>query len=302
MALGSTGPERALRISHHVEASLPVMSEAMRKIGRVLLEDPTAPLRLSITELAQRAGTSPATVTRFCRSLGYEGYVQFRVAVATDVGRTPSRVEIGRAFQSDDEPSDVLRTLLSGHVRSLDATAEMIDVDVCVRVARALVQCRQLDLYGSGGSAIIAAEMQHRLFRIGVNTHNWADVHMGLASASMLGPSDVAIAISNSGNTAETVEMLARAKVSGALAVAITNRSGSPLEQTADLCLTAAVPDRFLHPADISAHHSQLFVLDFLYMLVIQQDYAGALGKLEVSAAAVAEHHKSPLGNQEAIA
>ncbi|MFV0254068.1 MAG: MurR/RpiR family transcriptional regulator [Beutenbergiaceae bacterium] len=308
MATGLAAPDPVLRISHQVEASLPMMSGAMRKIARVLLEDPTAPLRLSITELAQRAGTSPATITRFCRRLGFDGYVQFRVAVATDVGRSPKRVEIGRAFRPDDEPSDLLRNLLSGQVRSLEATTELLNLEVCTRVARALVQCRQLDLYGSGGSGIIASEIQHRFFRIGINAHSWADAHLGLASAAILGPSDVALGISHSGTTSETAEMLAKAKSSGALTVAITNNPASPLAQVADLCLVAAVPERFLHPSDIIAHHAQLFVLDFLYMLVISQDYSGALGKLEVSAGAVADHHHpfvidpNPEPSQEATA
>lgn len=304
--VGPTVLDGASGISHQVEASLPLMSKAMRKIAEVVRADAPAVLRMSITELADRAGTSPATVTRFCRLLGYQGYVQFRVAVATDVGRTPRRVEIGRAFHPDDAPEAVLRTLLTGHVQSLQATSELVDVEACLRVARALGQCRQVDLYGAGGSALVAAEMEHRFYRIGVNARTWADVHTGLASASMLGPSDVAIAITNSGTTLETIEMLACARRSGALAVAVTNQPSSPIRDVADVSLIAAVPGRFLHPADLSPKHAQLFVLDFLYMLVIQQDYTGAVEKLDISAAAVSRHRANdptdPTTHQEAIA
>ncbi|GAB2976911.1 MurR/RpiR family transcriptional regulator [Actinotalea caeni] len=304
MIAGSTEMGTTLQVSQQVEAALSGMSEAMRKIGQVLLSDPTAPLRMSITELADRAGASPATVTRFCRMLGYDGYVQFRVAVATDVGRAPTRIEIGTAFHPTDEPRDVLRTLLSGHVSSLQTTAANVDLEACARVAHAIAHCGQVDLYGAGGSAAVAAEMEHRFYRIGVNTHAWADPHTGLASASMLGPSDVAIGISNSGATSETVEMLARARQSGALAVAVTSRRGTPLEGVADECLIATVPNQYLHPADLSTKHAQLLVLDFIYMLVIQEDYAGAVAKLDVSAAAVAGHRVTDADTttQEAIA
>ncbi|WP_241681083.1 MurR/RpiR family transcriptional regulator [Pseudactinotalea terrae] len=304
MIAGSTEIGTALQVSQQVESALPQMSEAMRKIGRVLLSDPTAPLRMSITELAHRAGTSPATVTRFCRMLGFDGYIQFRVAVATDVGRTPTRVEIGTAFQPSDEPRDVLRTLLSGHVSSLQSTAGGIDLEASGRIAHAIAHCGQVDLYGTGGSAVVAQEMEHRFFRIGVNTHAWADVHTGLASASMLGSSDVAVGISNSGETVETIEMLSRARDCGALTVAITSRRHTPLEAVADECLLAAVPNQYQHPADLSTKHAQLLVLDFIYILVMQEDYAGAVAKLDVSAAAVAAHRAVPNGKhpQEAIA
>lgn len=293
--------DEVVRTARLVQASLPTMPGAMRKIGEVVLEDPTAPMRLSITELAQRAGTSPATVTRFCRYLGYDGYIQFRVAAAADVGRAPQRIEIGRAFGADDNPGEVLRTLLSGQVRSLEATAQVLDPAQCVTIARALVQCRQLDLYGTGGSGIVAKEVQHRYFRIGINAHVWSDVHLGLASAAMRGPADVAIGISHSGTTTETIDMVKRARAHGAMTVAVTGDARSPLATVAQYSLAAAVPDRFLHPSDIIAHHAQLFVLDFLYLLVIAQDYSGAVGKLEVSAAAVADrHHIHPPQSQEA--
>lgn len=303
MLAGPTEIGTTLQVSQQVESALPQMSETMRKIARVLLSDPTAPLRMSITELAHRAGTSAATVTRFCRILGYDGYVQFRVAVATDVGRAPTRVEIGTAFHPTDDARDVLRTLLSGHVSSLQSTAGGIDLEASTRIAHAIAHCRQVDLYGTGGSAVVAQEMEHRFFRIGVNTHAWADVHTGLASASMLGSSDVAIGISNSGETVETIEMLARAREGGALTVAITSRRNTPLEAVADECLLAAVPNQYLHPADLSTKHAQLLVLDFIYILVMQEDYAGAVAKLDVSAAAVATHrvdHQNAA--QEAIA
>jgi DNA-binding MurR/RpiR family transcriptional regulator len=304
MIAGSTEVGTALLVSQQVETALPRMSDVMRKIARLLLADPTAPLRMSITELAHRAGTSPATVTRFCRVLGYDGYVQFRVAVATDVGRSPTRVEIGTAFHPTDEPRDVLRTLLSGHVSSLQSTAANVDLEASARIAHAIAHCRQVDLYGTGGSAVVAEEMEHRFYRIGVNIHAWADVHTGLASASMLGPSDVAIGISNSGETVETIEMLARAREVGAVAVAITSRRNTPLEAVADECLLASVPHQYLHPADLSTKHSQLLVLDFIYMLVMQEDYAGAVAKLDISATAVAGHRTTDSipSHQEAIA
>ena len=124
----AAGPGVGMRI----QSRLPQMSQAMAKIASLLLESPDAPLRLSITELAESAGTSPATVTRFCRTIGFSGYVPRRVAVASDVGRERAREtwseDIGRAFGPDDSPTQVMSTLLSAHTRSLHETAELIDL------------------------------------------------------------------------------------------------------------------------------------------------------------------------------
>src|SRR5699024_11634148 len=91
-------------------------------------------------------------------------------------------------------------------------------------------------------------------------------------SASILPTGSVGIGISHSGQTEETIEMISRAKAAGAFTVAITSKQNSALAQVAHEYLLASVPDRYLHPADLSAKHSQLFVLDLLYLLVRSEE------------------------------
>lgn len=290
--------EGALRVTERIHANLPLMSSAMVKIADLLLDDPSAPLEMSITELADRAGTSAATVTRFCRQLGYPGYVQFRVGVATDSGHGEAddsrwRAAMGRTLDPSDTAEDVSRTLLNAHIRSLRATTSVLDLQVSARVAEQMATGTHVDIYGTGGSAAMAEEMMTRLYRIGVNAHAWGDVHAGLASASILPAASVAIGISHSGRTKETIEMLARAKSSGAATVAITSQSTSPLAQAADDVLLASVPDRYLHPADLSAKHAQLFVLDLLYLLVAQHDFTHTIARIAATDAAVSGHRRA---------
>ena len=94
-----SGPERPAAptlegygASSRIRTALPQMPEGMAKVGTLLLEDPSLPLRLSITDLAERAHTSPATVTRFCRAIGYTGYPALRVEQRPSrAARAPTR-------------------------------------------------------------------------------------------------------------------------------------------------------------------------------------------------------------------
>ena len=194
------------------------MPPTMAKIAAVLIDDPKAPLNLSITELAERAGTSAASVTRFCRMIGYAGYAPLRVGIAEDVGGGAKAAwigEIGRSFGPDDPPDEIRKALLNTHVLSLQTTAGLLDMSTAIRVAKAIVKARQLDVYGVGGSALTALETEARLYRIGINVHTWAEVHNGLTSAAILDPKCVAIGISNTGRTEETIQMLTVAKEIG---------------------------------------------------------------------------------------
>lgn len=276
------------------------MPPTMAKIAAVLIDDPKAPLNLSITELAERAGTSAASVTRFCRMIGYAGYAPLRVGIAEDVGGGAKAAwigEIGRSFGPDDPPDEIRKALLNTHVLSLQTTAGLLDMSTAIRVAKAIVKARQLDVYGVGGSALTALETEARLYRIGINVHTWAEVHNGLTSAAILDPKCVAIGISNTGRTDETIQMLTVAKASGAHTVAITGNPDSPLARLADDVLIAASPDGYLQPADLSARHCQLFVVDLLYLLVAQSNFDRTTRFLAASGAAVAPRRRPARGN-----
>lgn len=307
VARGDSAPRTAVApagIGMRIQSRLPRMSQAMAKIAKLLLDSPDAPLRLSITELAEAAGASPATVTRFCRTIGFSGYAPFRVAVASDVGRELARErwseDIGRAFGPDDSSTEVMSTLLAAHTRSLRETAEFIDLERIKHIAGRVATCAHVDLYGIGGSATMAEEMQSRLYRIGINSHFWPEVHSGLTSAALQDEHCVAIAISNTGRTEETIQMLERAKSAGALTVAVTNSPESPLAQLADEHIVTLANEQFLQPDDLSAKHSQLFVLDLLYLLVAQQNFGRTTTMLSVSAQAVSPHRRPLRGRRTA--
>lgn len=286
----------AAGVVNRIQAKLPDMPAAMAKIGSFLLQHPQAPLELSIMELAEQTKTSPATVTRFCRLLGYAGYVPFRVSIASDMGRSDAReswkADIGRAFGPDDSPRDVLSTLVNAHTRSLEETAAVMDLALMNKIARRIAMSSHVDIYGIGGSAVMAKELQSRLYRIGINAHHWSEVHDGLTSAAIQDVNSVAIGISNTGRTEETLQMLREAGEAGALTIALSNNPGSPLAESADEAIITSVHEQFLQPDDLSAKHVQLLVLDLIYLLVAQVNFAQTTSKLAASAMAVSPHRR----------
>src|ERR1044071_8878607 len=73
-----------------VRTLLPEFTGALQRVAEQVLTDPAAASRATIVELAERSGTSPATVTRFCRALGFDGYADLRIGIAAEAGRGPS--------------------------------------------------------------------------------------------------------------------------------------------------------------------------------------------------------------------
>src|SRR5690242_5134438 len=100
------------RLLARVKAGLPEFSGALQRVAEWILTDPDGAARSTIVELAERSQTSPATVTRFCRALGFDGYAELRLAIAGETGRAARAsgwmVDIGREILPADPLDRVL--------------------------------------------------------------------------------------------------------------------------------------------------------------------------------------------------
>jgi DNA-binding MurR/RpiR family transcriptional regulator len=277
-----------------VRARLPEFTGALRRVADEVLTDPAGAARATIVELAERSGTSPATVTRFCRALGFDGYADLRLGIAGETGLAARAagwtVDIGREIQPDDPLDRVLQQILAADTRALAETAALLDLQAVERAADAVAGSSRVDIYGIGGSALVGAELQLCLHRIGLAAWAWTDVHNGLASAALLRPGDVAVGVSHSGQTRESIEMLAEAGSRGATTIALTSFPRSPLAEVADIVLVHAMQETTFRTDALSGRHPQLVVLDLMYIAVAQRTYDRSHAAFQATARAVGGH------------
>jgi DNA-binding MurR/RpiR family transcriptional regulator len=276
-----------------VRARLPEFTGALKRVAEQVLTDPAGAARATIVELAERSGTSPATVTRFCRALGFEGYADLRLGIAAETGRARAAgwtVDIGREIEPGDPLEKVLEQIMAADTRAMHDTAALLDLSEVERAADAIAGATRVNIFGASGSALVGEEMQFSLHRIGVAAWAWTDVHNGLASAALLRAGDVALGVSHSGQTRETIEMLAEAGSHGATTVALTSFPRSPLAELADIVLLTATQATTFRPDALSARHPQLVVLDLLYIAVAQRTHDRAHAAFQRTAQAVDGH------------
>jgi DNA-binding MurR/RpiR family transcriptional regulator len=280
-----------------LRSRLPEFTGALQRVAEQVLVDPAGAARASIVELAERSGTSPATVTRFCRALGFEGYADLRLSIAGDTGRAAQAagwsVDIGREIQPTDPLDRVLQQIMAADTHAMHDTAALLDLREIERAADAIAAASRVDIYGTSGSALVGAEMQFCLHRIGVPAWSWVDIHNGLASSALLGSGDVALGISHSGQTRETIEMIAEAGSHGVTTIALTSYPRSPLAEVASVVLLTATQATTFRPDALSARHPQLVVLDLLYIAVAQRLPDRVHTAFQVTAQAVQPHRRS---------
>lgn len=280
-------------LSARIQARLPQLRGALRKLALQVLDDPGAVARSTITELAEASGTSPGTVQRFCRTLGLDGYSELRLGIASEIGRVTRAgwdVTIGTEIGPADGVEHVQQTIFAADLWAMRQTISQLDPHALERAIDAVAAARHINLYGIGNSAIMARQLFERLHGIGRPAWAWSEVHSGLASATLMQPADVAIAISYTGGTREMVEMLAEAAGRRATTIALTNSPDSPLADIADIVLTTAVRETTFRPGSFAAQHSQLLLIDILYVGVAQRTYEHANWALGSTRHAVEVH------------
>ncbi|MPY83192.1 MAG: SIS domain-containing protein [Actinophytocola sp.] len=263
------GPGPLVRI----RSLLPGLARAEQRVARVVLDDPSAVANRSITEVALAANTSETTVTRFCKAVGVGGYPQLRIALAADTARTQARGSklLGNEIAADDDLDAIVSKISFSEARAVEDTASQLDIDALRDAVTAVAAAYRIDIYGVGASAFVAADLQQKLHRISKVSFAWSDTHVMLNSASVLGEHDVALGISYSGSTSDTVEALRTARHRGAITIAVTNFPRSPIASAADYTLTTAAHETTFRAGWTASRVTALTVTDCLYVGVAQR-------------------------------
>ena len=258
-----------------VRQTLPRLSSSEARVAQAIIADPSIVVDLTITDLAQRCGTSLSTVARFCQTLGFSGYREFRMEVASAISREATeRDRFGLAdsdINPDDSAAEVVAKIAFHEVLAIEQTAQGLDVEVLDRVVDAIAGAGHVDLYGFGASGLTAQDLQQKLARIGISASCSVDVHLALVSAALRKPGDVAVGVSHSGLTTETIQALTVAREAGATTVAVTNSPDSPITEVADAVLTTQARESTYRMGAMSSRIAQLAVVDFLFVRVAQR-------------------------------
>ena len=149
-----------------IRALLPSLNEQEQKVGQFVLSKPGDVVRLAIGDLAQRCHVSDTTIFRFCRKIGADGYQDLKIRLAEEMAsaRTPTYAAINDA----DTLMDVAQKTVRDNVKALEDTLSVLDLPVIDQAADILLAARRVDIYGSGGGAIAALDMQYKLMRLDV--------------------------------------------------------------------------------------------------------------------------------------
>lgn len=244
-----------------IQTQLDSLSKSERKVALVVLAHPEATVAENITALAKSAQVSEPTVVRFCRSLGYDGWHEFKLKLAQGLALAmPGATE---SPAQDDLAADLVNKICSRSINTLLDLRNHLKPDTIQRALDILVQSNKIEFYGQGSSGIVAADAQHKFFRSGVPTVAYADPHIHSIAATLLKEGDTVVAISQRGNSTSLLRSVELARKGGASIIALAP-SGTPLAALATVLIPIDIVFNIDPYTPISARLAHLVVIDIL--------------------------------------
>lgn len=268
------------------------LTVAEKKTADYILRNPQESQFLSIAELADQSGVAEATVSRFCRRLGYKGYNAFKLAIANATARQRTGQEdLSGQIEESDSMEDMCRKLYSADVAAITETLNLVSAEQIQKAVQILSRAEKVICMGQGGSMIMAQEAAHLFSTVSGKFFAVSDSHLQIIATANMSEQDVLLFFSYSGATRDLMEALAVARERHVRIILITRFARSPGADYADLVLCCGSNESPLQLSSVPAKLAQLFLLDVLFSEYCRQDLASCSMARERVASALAEKH-----------
>lgn len=249
-----------------------------KKIEEFISKHSDVALSSSIHVLADEIGVSSSSISKYIKKIGFRSYSRFKVNLAQQNSQS-----IDEQIDKDDSIKTIQSKLIKTITRSYEMTVELIDDDTLDRVINLIKNANRIYTFGVGASGMVCNDIYFKLSRIGKNIVYHTDSHIQLASLSNATEKDLVIGVSYSANTGEVFAAFEIAKQRGIPTVSITGQGNGNLDALSTYCLKVPRHEKSIRSAAITSRNDSLFLVDLLYLGLLQKDESRANDILESS-------------------
>lgn len=291
--LGSIGSPRpatagARAVLVTVRSVLPSLQASDARVAELILNEPDAIIYRSVSEVAESAQTSTATVVRCAQKLGFRGFHDLKLALARERA-TFDAEQPPTAAATDARLAELAHVIAAGAQTVRDAGA-LVDPDAFDAAITAISTAGRVLFAGVGTSSPLTADAAYRFSAVGIRAEAHGDIHVQQLQARLLGCGDVCVAVSHTGSTRETLEAVYAARGAGATTIAITSFARSPLTELVDHLIIAGTREVSFRLEAMASRLAHLALLDALLVSVASRDEARSQAALEVYTDMLGDH------------
>ncbi|MEN9305955.1 MAG: hypothetical protein RLY76_1223 [Actinomycetota bacterium] len=264
-------------------------------IANCVLKDPNKIASMNITQLANHSKTSVSSVVRFSKTVGFRGFPEFKMALVGDLSwKSAKQIDtelLDGGITTTDSLSEIIKKITFSDSRAIEATASQIDIKTFEKVIKLFETSRTIGLFGLVSSGFVALDFQAKLNRLSKSAIAWTDFHSAMTSIALLKKGDVLVAISHSGSTSDTIDVMQEFKNRGVSIVLITNSIRSTAVDIADLVIYTSATETTFRSGATASRIAQLTVVDCLCVALAQRNWSETKTALDVSRSAVSKRN-----------
>ena len=249
----------------HIGSEYYTFTAAEKKLADYILSAQDCISRMSISELASACSVADATVSRFCRRLGYKGYPDFKLAIANASIHRLEDNPLSGEITREDTLETISQKLLNASAMAMVQTREVLNLDAVAEAAAVLRESTSVLCMGQGGSMLIASEAAHLFSTISGKFRPVSDSHMQAMAAVMMEPTDSILFYSYSGSPLAMLDTLKTAKERGGRVILVTRFPNSPGAALADIVLQCGANENPLQSGSVPARIAQMYLTDILF-------------------------------------
>ncbi|MDD3139459.1 MAG: MurR/RpiR family transcriptional regulator [Lachnospiraceae bacterium] len=264
-----------------IRGKIPQLTNTETKVANFILDNYDEVLQCNVSDLAKKADVSDATIVRFCRSVGYKGFQDFKINAAQDI--LPKAKQFDPILEQEDNTETICKKVFTSEINVMNRTLVGLEIDTIDTIVSKICKSRQIIIFGTGGSYVVAKDAQHKFLKIGIHAMVYDDIDMQLMAASMMTDLDMAICISFSGSNYLMVECIKSAKASGAYCVGIVSQGKSPLTKVVDATLYSAFDENLFQSESVSTRIAQLAIIDSIVSCVAMRDYDKSYNAIQLA-------------------
>ncbi|TDR75771.1 RpiR family transcriptional regulator [Photobacterium lutimaris] len=233
------------------------LREAEKKVAMLVIDDLAAASGYSITQMAEEAGVSEATITRFAKAVGCKNVRDLKLKLAQSLA-------IGQRFIHESPDQSGIQGVYESIKNVININRKVVDEQDIATAVDILQNARQILAVGmGGGSTMLSQELQFRLFRLGYPVTAYNDGLLARMVASTADANDVMVVISATGYTPEVVEPASIAKQYGLKVISITPKE-SPLAEVSDLVLPIVTKETDFIYKPSASRYAMMALIDVL--------------------------------------
>ncbi|WP_392562906.1 SIS domain-containing protein [Orbus sturtevantii] len=263
-----------MNIVENLKINLENFSSGQKKIAQYILQHKDGIAELPSQILAQKIGVSQSSIIKFIQSLGFDGFTQFKLQLASDIIRNnindKQLFPLHNQIERTDSFEIVAEKLLQEKQQALAHTTANVNFQVLKNLTKQIIKAQRIQIIGIGNSALTAKDLAYKLQKLGLAVSAEADTHIQLAIVQSLKKTDLLIAISYTGKHKEICLSAQTAKKNGVPVYAITSLQQSPLRKIADYILDTVADEVHSRSSSISSRTAQNTISDLIFMGVIK--------------------------------